>query len=105
MVVAIAQIGNMKLIVLNAIALRKNYMQIKIYTITGCKTCLSVKKYFDKINIEYEEIDCDKNLDEAIAIMKLAGSNELPVIRYGKNNFIIGYNEDNLNKFSKLCKN
>lgn len=79
-------------------------MQIKLYTIIGCKTCLLVQRYFKKMNIEYEAIDCDKNLDEAIAIMKLAGSDELPIVRYNEDNFIIGYNEDNLNKLFKLCK-
>ena len=57
------------------------------------------------MNIDYQEIDCDQNIDEAVAIMKLAGSEELPIIKYNEDNFIIGYDKDNLEKLSKLYNN
>ena len=80
-------------------------MKVKIYTVSTCKTCLLTKSYFDKIGIEYEDIDCDKNLEETLAVMKMAGSEELPIVQYDENNFILGYNTDNYDKLAKLYKN
>ena len=77
-------------------------MQIKLYTIVGCRNCLLVKSFFAKMKIEYTEVDCDKNLEEARQVMTLAGSDELPIIRYNEDNFIIGYDEENLMKRAQL---
>ena len=80
-------------------------MQIKLYTIKGCHNCLLVKEYFDTMNVEYEMVDCDKNLEEALVIMKEAGSEQLPIIKYtvnSKDEYIVGYDKENLDKFLKL---
>lgn len=63
-----------------------------------------VKDYFDQANLEFVEVDCDQNLEEAIAVMKMAGSEVLPIIRYGEDNFILGYQPDNLEKLVKLLR-
>lgn len=97
-------IVNIKPIGQNAIAIGKNSMQIKLYTIIGCKACLQVKNYFDTMNIEYEEINCDKDIEKAVSVMTLSQSNELPIVQYDRNNFIIGYNKSNLNKLYQLYK-
>lgn len=57
------------------------------------------------MNVKYEEIDCDKNIHEAIDIMKSSGSNELPIIKYNERDFIVGYDKNNLEKLYKLYKN
>lgn len=77
-------------------------MSIKIYTVAGCRNCLLVKDYFDHIGIVYEEVDCDQNMDEAVKVMSLAGSEVLPIVRYGEDNFILGYDKDNLDKLAKI---
>lgn len=94
--------GNIKPIELNDIALKKNYMKIKLYTIKGCKACIKVKMYLEENNIKYEEVDGDKNLEETLSIMDLARSNELPIIQYDDNHFIVGYDQENLDKLKNL---
>jgi len=98
------KIGSIKPIDPNAIALNQFCMVIKIYTVPGCRTCSQVKEFLSKMELSYEEVNCDKNLDEAMAVMKLAGSEELPIIRYDEDNFIVGYHADNLRKLVRLCK-
>lgn len=77
-------------------------MLIKLYTIKGCHNCLLVKQFFDTMDTVYTEVDCDKNLEEAIAIMRKAGSDTLPIIQFGEDNFILGYDRSNLEKLIKL---
>ena len=97
-------IVSMVLIALNAIALRKNFMKIKLYTIKGCSNCLLVKKFFDKMKVEYETIDCDENLEESIQVMKEAKSEQLPIVKYttDSDSYIIGYDKENLDKLFNL---
>ena len=96
--------GNMKPIVSNATSLKENYMQVKLYTMKGCSNCQLVKEHLDREEISYELIDCDKNMDEAVTVIKAAGSDILPIICYDKDNYIAGYDIENINKFIRLCK-
>jgi len=89
-------------------------MKIKLYSIKGCHNCLLVRNYFDRMKMQYEIVDCDKNLEESLKVMKEAGSEQLPIIKYTinsssnldkpilSNSYMIGYNEENLNKLFKL---
>ena len=82
-------------------------MQIKLYTILGCKSCLLIRDKLNTMNIDFESIDCDDNLEEAVSVMKLAGTEQLPILKYtldDEDHFILGYDEENLNKLIKLCK-
>ena len=106
--------ANLKRTVLSDIALKKNYMKIKLYTIKGCHNCLIVKEYFDTMKIEYTEVDGDKNLNETLAAMKAAGTEQLPIIEYTLNissnpdkpsestNYTTGYSKENLDKLFKI---
>ncbi len=65
------------------------------------------KAYFVKLGISFKSVDCDQNLEEALAVMKMAGSEELPIVKYtidNEDHFIVGYNTDNYDKLAKLCK-
>ncbi len=56
-------------------------MNIKLYSSYGCPRCTRMKKILDKLNVEYEELDIDKNpkyreeLDE-----KMGNADRIPVL-------------------------
>lgn len=97
---------NTRLIGPNVIVSRKNYMNIKLYSIITCQTCLLVKSKFDAADIDYTLVDGDQHPDETEEVMKLTGSVILPIVKYtleDEDHYIIGYDEDNLDKLIKLC--
>jgi len=97
-------IANSKLIGRRDIALKENSMQIKLFTMKGCSNCQLLKDHLDREEINYELIDCDKNMDEAVTAVKAAGSDILPIICYDRDNYIAGYDKENIERFIKLCK-
>ena len=80
-------------------------MKIKLYTIKGCANCELVKEHLNKVQIKYTLIDGDKNVEETVTAIKNAGSDILPLICYDYNNYIIGYDKENINKLINLYKN
>jgi len=98
------RIVSSKLTVLNATLLKENYMQVKLYTMKGCTNCQLLKDHLDREEIRYTLVDCDKNMDEAVTAVKAAGSDILPIICYDEDNYIAGYDVENVEKLIKLCK-
>ena len=80
-------------------------MDIKLYTVIGCKNCLLIKAYLEDKNVQFEEIDADKDMEATVDVMKKAGVEFLPVVQYDGDNFITGYDKDNLSKLVKLYAN
>ena len=79
-------------------------MQVKLYTMKDCTNCQLVKEHLDREEVSYELIDCDANMDEAVTAVKAAGSDMLPIICYDEDNYITGYDKENIDKLIKLCK-
>lgn len=50
---------------------------IKIFTQPNCAPCVQVKKYLEKKNVEFKEIDRDGNEQE---MMQIAGVISTPVV-------------------------
>lgn len=97
-------IVSIKLIGSNVTLLKENYMLVKLYTMKGCTNCRLLKDHLDQEEINYELIDCDENMDEAVTAVKAAGSDMLPILCYNGDNYITGYDKNNIDKFIKLCK-
>lgn len=76
-------------------------MQVKLFTMKGCTNCQLAKDHLDREGINYELIDCDKHMDEAVTAIKAAGGDILPIIQYGEN-YIAGYDMFNMEKLVKL---
>ena len=67
-------------------------MKIKIYTTIHCPYCRMAKEYFEKRNIEFEEIDVSNDEAAAERMMEISGQMGVPVIEVnGK--IIIGFNK------------
>ena len=63
---------------------------IKIYTFPECPFCTELKELYTKEGIEYEEVNVNlpENLSEYQIVVKVSNSNEVPVIKIGKQLFI-----------------
>lgn len=70
----------------------------------GCSNCQRLKDHLDREDIRYDLIDCDNNMDEAVTAVNAAGSDILPILCYDGDNYIAGYDIENVEKFIKLCK-
>lgn len=63
---------------------------IKIYTFPECPYCQELKGLLTKEGIEYEDMNVNlpENLAEYQIVVKVSNSNEVPVIKIGKQLFV-----------------
>ncbi|MFW6283572.1 MAG: glutaredoxin family protein [Minisyncoccales bacterium] len=54
--------------------------KVKIYTSPICPNCEMAKKFLDKKNIDYEEIDVFNDKEKAKEMMEKSGQKRVPVI-------------------------
>ena len=55
-------------------------MNIKIYGTTWCPSCVSAKKFFDELGLDYEEINIEDNGMSREALEELTGGHTVPQI-------------------------
>jgi len=96
--------GNINPIGVSATPLKEKYMQVKLYTMKGCTNCQLVKDHLEREGIVFQTVDCDENMDEVTIAAKAVGGDVLPIICYDGDNYISGYNKENVKKLIKLCK-
>jgi glutaredoxin-like YruB-family protein len=76
-------------------------MKIKIYSTPNCPYCLLAKNFFQKNNLEYEEIDVSNNREAAEEMIEKSGQMGVPVIEIdGK--IIVGFNLSEIKKALKM---
>lgn len=63
--------------------------KIKLYTSPWCPDCYAVKRVLDEKELEYEEINIDKNPEAKEIVIKAIGKRVVPTLEY-KGNFIDG---------------
>lgn len=55
-------------------------MNIKIYGATWCPSCISAKKFFDTLNLSYEEINIEEQGMSREDLAQLTGGHTVPQI-------------------------
>lgn len=75
--------------------------KVIVYSTTWCGFCHQAKKYFDSINVAYEDIDVEKDQAAAEDMVKKSGQMGVPVITIG-DEVIVGFNKP---KIDDLLKN
>lgn len=63
---------------------------VTVYSTTWCGFCHQAKKYFDSINVDYKDIDVEKDQQAAEDMVKKSGQMGVPVIEIG-DHIIIGF--------------
>lgn len=63
---------------------------IKIYSFPECPFCKELKELYTKEGIEYEDVNVNlpENQAEYAIVVKVGNSNDVPVIKIGKQLFI-----------------
>ena len=55
-------------------------MNIKIYGTTWCPACVSAKKFFDELGLDYEEVNIEDKGMSREALAELTGGHTVPQI-------------------------
>jgi glutaredoxin 3 len=66
-------------------------MKVKLYTAPACPFCIIVKKYLERNNVKFEEIDISKSEVKKTEMEKKSNQKNVPVVDAG-GKIIIGYN-------------
>ncbi len=63
---------------------------MKLYTFPACPFCQELKGLLTKEGIEFEEVNVNlpENLEEYKIVVKVSNSNEVPVMKIGKQLFV-----------------
>jgi len=76
-------------------------MKVILYTAPGCPFCVIVKKYLERNNVKFKEIDISKDKKAEEEMQKKSNQTNVPVTDIdGK--IIIGYNLQKLNEALNL---
>lgn len=67
-------------------------MNLKLYSSYGCPRCTHLKKILNELDIDYEELDIDKNNDYRKELnQKMGNADRVPVLEMGEKIVHIGY--------------
>lgn len=76
-------------------------MKVILYTAPACPFCVIVKKYLERNNVKFKEIDISKDKKAGDEMQKKSSQTNVPVIDVdGK--MVIGYNLQKLNEALNL---
>lgn len=75
--------------------------KVKIYTTPTCTYCMALKKFFEKEEVEYEEIDVSED-EEALEEMKeKTGQLGVPVVQIGEDT-VVGFDKKKVSKLLEI---
>ncbi|MDD3263341.1 MAG: glutaredoxin domain-containing protein [Candidatus Nanoarchaeia archaeon] len=75
--------------------------KVILYTSMGCPFCLMVKKYLEKNEIQFKEIDIIKDEKSKNEMIEKSGQKNIPVLDVD-GNIIIGYNIKEMKKYLEI---
>ncbi len=75
--------------------------KVKIYSTPTCTYCVALKKFFEKNNVEYEEVDVSDD-EEALEKMKeKSGQMGVPVTQIGED-IVVGFEKKKIAKLLEI---
>ena len=75
--------------------------KVKIYSTPTCTYCVALKKFFEKNDVEYEEVDVSDN-EEALKEMKEeTGQMGVPVTKIG-DDYVVGFEKKKISKLLEI---
>lgn len=75
---------------------------VKVYTIQSCPYCAKVKKYLKSKDVDFVELDIEKDPDARAACQKLTGMDwAVPVTTIDNETYVIDYDKKALDEL--LC--
>lgn len=74
---------------------------VKVYSTPTCVYCKTLKGYFKKNNIEFEDIDVSKDEKQLQKMIKESGQMGVPVVDID-GNITIGFDKEKIDKLLKI---
>ena len=74
---------------------------VTIYSTPTCVYCKSLKEYFAKNNVQYQEIDVASNEKELEKMVAISGQMGVPVVEID-GNVVIGFDKEKIDELLKL---
>ena len=75
--------------------------KVKIYSTPTCTYCVALKKFFEKNDIEYDEVDVSDD-EEALKEMKEeTGQMGVPVTKIG-DDYVVGFEKKKISKLLEI---
>jgi glutaredoxin len=71
---------------------------ITIYSSHTCPYCEKLERYFDSIDLAYDILYIDDDRNALRELVELTGIAGVPVTVFEDNDFIVGYDRDNIDK-------
>jgi len=66
-------------------------MKVLLYTAPGCPFCVIIKKFLERNNIKFKEIDISKDKKKEAEMQKKSNQTNVPVVEVD-GTIIVGYN-------------
>lgn len=76
---------------------------IKVYSTTWCGFCHAAKQYFDKLGVEYEDINVEQDRAAAMEMVEKSGQMGVPVIDID-GAIVVGFNRPTIDHLLKEKK-
>ncbi len=75
--------------------------KVKIYSTPTCTYCMAIKKFLDKNDVEYEDLNVAQD-EEALKEMKeKTGQMGVPVVEIGED-VVVGFNKKKISKLLEI---
>jgi len=76
-------------------------LKATLYTAPGCPFCVIVKKYLERNNIKFDEVDVSKDQKKKEELKAMSGQENVPVVDI-EGKIIVGYNLKKLKEALKI---
>lgn len=76
---------------------------VTVYSTTWCGFCKQAKKYFDNINVKYNDVNVEQDQAAAEQMVKESGQMGVPVIKIG-DDIVIGFDKPKIDLLLKSNK-
>jgi len=74
--------------------------KVTVYSTTWCGYCHQAKKYFDSIDVSYNDINVEEDQEAAEAMVKKTGQMGVPVIEIGETT-LVGFDKPKIDEALK----
>ncbi len=75
--------------------------KVKVYTTPTCVYCVTLKKFLEEKNVEFQEVDVSEDKEAADRMIEKTGQMGVPVIEIGEE-MIAGFDKDKISKLLNL---
>ena len=74
--------------------------KVTVYSTTWCGYCHQAKKYFDSIDVSYNDINVEEDQEAAEAMVKKTGQMGVPIIEIGETT-LVGFDKPKIDEALK----